>query len=668
MKSNYGDRKKGVKKKSDKRSKYELRKQMLIKLMEEKQYVPMKEKELAIFLQVSRKDRDELSKILTDLTDEGRVIISKRGKYSLPDRKPEEDVSKDTIPNTIVGTYEKAKIHYGFVIPDDRKITRDIFVPVERSMGAMDGHKVVVELTDPGSGIKSPEGRIIEILGHENDPGVDVLSIIRGYDLPVEFPEKVLKQAERIPDAVEDTDITGRLDLRDLMMVTIDSEEAKDLDDAVSLYKEGDEYVLGVHIADVTHYVREDSALDKEALKRGTSVYLADRVIPMLPHRLSNGICSLNGGVDRLTLSCIMTFNREGELTGHEIAESVIRTNARMTYTAVNGIIEKKDEKLMKEYGELVPMFLLMDEFAGILRERRRKRGAIDFDLPETKIVVDDKGEPVEIMPYERNSATKLIEEFMLAANETVAEHFFRKELPFVYRIHEDPETEKIEKLAAYIRNFGFDIKVKNDKVHPKEIQKLLKKTEGTPQEALVARLALRSMQRAKYSTSCLGHFGLASKYYCHFTSPIRRYPDLQIHRIIKECLHGKLKTSRAEHYHKILPEVAMRSSSRERLAEEVERETDKLKKAQYMSRHIGEEFSGVISGVTEWGIYVELPNTVEGLVHISKLSDDYFTYDEDVCELIGKRTGRRYVLGQKVDVRVSGVDMGIRAVDFDIV
>ncbi|MBR5406975.1 MAG: ribonuclease R [Lachnospiraceae bacterium] len=654
-------------KKRNKKTKYESRKQMLLKFMGEKQYVPMKEKELAVILQVARKDRGELSDILDELVNEGRIDISKRGKYSLREDAPDKTDGVDEMPGVIVGTFDKAKTHYGFVVPDDKKFSRDIFIPVERSMGAMDGHKVVVELTDPGSAIKSPEGRIVEILGHVNDPGVDVLSIVKGCGLPDEFPEKVLKQAARVPDEVSPDDLKGRLDLRDVKMVTIDSEEAKDLDDAVSLYMEDGNYVLGVHIADVTHYVREDSALDKEALKRGTSVYLADRVIPMLPHRLSNGICSLNGGVDRLTLSCIMTFDKSGVLLDHEIAESVIRTDARMTYTAVNGIIEEHDEALMKEYEDLVPMFLLMDKLAGILREKRRKRGAIDFDLKESKIVVGDDGRVVDIMPYERNSATRLIEDFMLAANETVAEHFFDEAVPFVYRVHEDPDREKFEKLRAYLRGLGLDIKAGKDRVRPKDVSRLLDKVKDTPKEAVISSLALRSMQRAGYSTDCSGHFGLACKYYCHFTSPIRRYPDLQIHRIIKEILNGKFKASREEHYEKILPGVAKRSSSRERLAQEAERETDKLKKAQYMQDHIGEVFEGVISGVTDWGIYVELPNTVEGLVHISKLYGDYFYYNEEACELVGERSGKKYVLGQQVYVCVSGVDMAIRAVDFDL-
>ena len=701
-------------------AKYELRMQMLLRLMKDEMYVPMKEKELAVLLQVGSKDRDELHKILKQLTEEGKVAVSKRGKYSLPGTgrlkgvfrstqhgfgfvevegyedeffiheddvhgamhldiveiepsvkgrgKRTEAVITEVLERStdiVVGTYERTGMHYGFVVPDNTRFGKDIFIPGERTMGAMDGHKVVVKITDYGSKYKSPEGRITEILGHANDPGVDILSIIKGYDLPIEFPEKVMKQAQKVPETVDTESIKGRLDLRDEPMVTIDSEEAKDLDDAVSLHMEGDNYVLGVHIADVTEYVREGSALDKEALRRGTSVYLADRVIPMLPHRLSNGICSLNEGVDRLTLSCIMTFDPKGRLIDHEIAESVIKTNKRMTYTAVNAIIEDRDEALIKEYEELVPMFMLMKELSDILRAGRKRRGSIDFDLPETKIILDENGEVVDIKPYDRNTATRLIEDFMLAANETVAEHYNRMDIPFVYRIHEEPDPEKIRKLEMFIRNFGFGIKVRNDEVHPRELQGLLERIEGSPQEALISRLTLRAMQRAKYSTTCAGHFGLACRYYCHFTSPIRRYPDLQIHRIIKESLHGKLKHERIGHYDDILDDVAALSSSRERLADEAERETDKLKKAQYMQRHIGDVFTGVISGVTNWGIYVELPNTVEGLIHISKIDGDYYYYNEDSYELTGEKTHKRYVLGQTINVRVNAVDMDLRSVDF---
>jgi ribonuclease R len=458
------------------------------------------------------------------------------------------------------------------------------------------------------------------------------------------------------------------MDIRTWQTVTIDGEDAKDLDDAITITKEGDVYKLGVHIADVTNYVQERSALDVEALKRGTSVYLVDRVIPMLPHKLSNGICSLNAGVDRLALSCIMTIDAKGNMVDHKIAETVINVDRRMTYTSVKKILEDKDEAEISEYKELVPMFELMEELAGILREKRRTRGSIDFDFPESKIILDSKGKPLDIKPYDRNVATKIIEDFMLAANETVAQDYFWQEIPFVYRIHDNPDSEKIQKLALFINNFGYGIKVTKDDIHPKELQKLLQKIDGTPEEALISRLTLRSMKQAKYATVSTGHFGLAAKYYCHFTSPIRRYPDLQIHRIIKDNLRGRMNEKRITHYDKILPEVAVQSSAMERRADEAERETDKLKKVEYMEERIGQTFEGVISSITSWGIYVELPNTVEGLVHVTALEDDYYFYDESVYEMIGDKSGNRYKLGQKVKVKVAATDKILRTIDFKIV
>ncbi len=451
-------------------------------------------------------------------------------------------------------------------------------------------------------------------------------------------------------------------------MVTIDGEDAKDLDDAVSVVKEGEHYVLGVHIADVTNYVQENSALDREAYERGTSVYLVDRVIPMLPHTLSNGMCSLNAGEDRLALSCIMTVDEEGVVVDHEIAETVIHVNERMTYTSVRKILADHDEEECKKYKDFVPMFEQMAELSAILRKRRKKRGSIDFDFPEAKIILDEQGRPTEIRPYERNVATKLIEDFMLLANETVAEDYFWQEIPFVYRTHDVPDEEKIQKLCTFINNFGYSIHIGQDEVHPKELQKLLQKIDGTPEEALISRLTLRSMKQAKYTTMSTGHFGLATPYYCHFTSPIRRYPDLQIHRIIKDNLRGRMNAKKIEHYDKILPEVAKHSSEMERRADEAERETDKLKKVEYMSERIGEVFEGVISGVTEWGFYVELPNTVEGLVHVTTLVDDYFHYNESTYELVGEVTNIRYKLGQRVHVMVTGTDKILRTIDFRVV
>lgn len=566
----------------------------------------------------------------------------------------------------IVCTYEQSRT-FGFALPDDPKFGKDIFIPQERSKGAVSGHKVVVELTDFGGPGKNPEGKIVEILGHVNDPGVDILSIVRAYDLPEEFPQKVMNQAGRVSHEVSDADRAGRMDLRDWQTVTIDGEDAKDLDDAITLTCEGEHYRLGVHIADVTNYVQERSALDVEALRRGTSVYLVDRVIPMLPHKLSNGICSLNAGEDRLALSCIMTVDEKGNIIDHVIAETVIRVDRRMSYTSVKKILEDRDEEECLRYEAFVPMFEQMRHLAEILRKKRMKRGSIDFDFPETKIRLDAAGRPVEIAPYDRNVATRIIEDFMLAANETVAQDYFWQQIPFVYRTHDNPDPEKIRKLGTFINNFGYSIRPGQNEVHPKELQKLLGKIEGTPEEALIARLTLRSMKQARYSTEGTGHFGLAAPYYCHFTSPIRRYPDLQIHRIIKDNLRGRMNEEKIAHYEKILPNVAKWASERERIAEEAERETEKLKKAEYMEGHIGEVYEGVISGVTEWGFYVELANTVEGLVHVTALSGDYFRYLEESCELLGETTGQRYKLGQRISVEVAGVDRMMRTIDFRV-
>ena len=735
-------------------NKYEQRKKMIYDFMCDNMYVPMKIKELAIVLGVKKEQRPELEMILADLMAEGRIECSKRGKYSKSEIKkmtgtftahpkgfgfvsvegetedifiPESQVNgamhMDTVEITVspvttgrrregtvvkvlergmkqvVCTYEQSKT-FGFAVPDNPKFGTDIFIPQERSKGAVSGHKVVVEVTSYGKKDRKPEGKVVEILGHINDPGVDILSLVRAYGLPVEFDEKVLKQVENVAKPVSEADMAGRMDLRDWQMVTIDGEDAKDLDDAVSVTMDGDNYILGVHIADVSNYVQERSALDVEALKRGTSVYLVDRVIPMLPHALSNGICSLNQGENRLALSCIMTINSKGEIIDHTIAETVICVDRRMSYTQVKNILEayhaansqdapveevdgrqddadretesvsdvnvrRQQEELLGEYEALVPMFVRMEKLAGILRGKRMKRGSIDFDFPETKVILDEQGNPSDIRPYDRNVATKIIEDFMLAANETVASDFYWRELPFVYRTHENPDTEKIQKLSTFINNFGYTLHIGADEVHPKELQKLLQKIDGTKEEALISRLTLRSMKQARYTIDNTGHFGLAADCYCHFTSPIRRYPDLQIHRIIKESLRGRLNEKRIDHYEHILPEVAKHSSEMERRADEAERETVKLKKVQYMEQHIGEEFVGVISGVTEWGFFVELENTVEGLVRVTELTDDFYQYYEDTYELVGEATNRRYKLGQKVLVRVEHCDRIMRTIDF---
>lgn len=699
---------------------FEKRKKVIYDFICDDLYVPMKLKEIAMVLGVPKEQKEELKKVLDTLVEDGKITLSKRGKYTKGQTKRftgvfqahsrgfgfviregvDEDVfiSEENINGAfqgdevefiitksseagrrtegkvvrilshsttkIVGLYEKCK-SYGFVRPDNQRILSDIYIPEGKEKGAMTGHKVVVSLTSYGGERMKPEGVVTEIIGHINDPGTDIISIVKGFDLPMEFPERVMNQAERVAKEVSEADRAGRMDLRTWKMVTIDGEDAKDLDDAVSLTKEGENYQLGVHIADVTNYVQERSALDREALNRGTSVYLVDRVIPMLPHKLSNGICSLNAGEDRLALSCIMTVNPKGEVIDHVIAETVVRVDERMSYTSVAKILEDRDAEERKKYEEFVPMFEQMAELSHILRTRRKHKGSIDFDFPETKMILDENGRPIEIRPYERNVATKLIEDFMLLANETVAEEYFWRELPFLYRTHEAPDEEKMKKLSTFINNFGYHIHMGNE-VRPMEVQKLLGKVEGTPEEALISRLALRSMKQAKYTPENTGHFGLAAKYYTHFTSPIRRYPDLQIHRIIKENIRGRLKEERIAHYEKILPEVAMQAGVTERRAEEAERETIKLKKVEYMKERIGEEFEGVISGITKWGAYVELPNTIEGLVHVMNMRDDHYEYWEEQYELIGEHTRNVYKLGQVVRVRVLGVDRLQRTIDFE--
>lgn len=698
------------------------KKVMLEEFFASKEYKPMKFKDLVGILQVPRNSKNELKIVLDQLLSKGTIILDAQGRY----RTPGDDVKVGTfsgtqrgfgfvilegeeedifIPgdatkgalhgdkvmvvvkeeqtgrrkegvitnilergkNEIVGTFEKSK-NFGFVLPDNQKYGKDIFIPKEFTKGAVSGHKVVVKITNYGDAASNPEGKVIEILGHVNDPGVDIMSVIKAFDLPVEFPVEVMRSLDNIPEEIDPLEIASRMDIRNLQTVTIDGEDAKDLDDAITLTREGEIYHLGVHIADVSHYVREGTPLDKEALDRGTSVYLVDRVIPMLPHKLSNGICSLNPGVDRLSLSCFMDIDAKGTVLGHKIAETVMKSDRRMTYTNVAKIVDGTDEEVSKEYEELVPLFMLMQELAEVLRDRRHKRGSINFDFPESKIIVDKKGKPIEIKPYERNKATKIIEEFMLIANETIAEDFFWQEIPFVYRTHDNPDEEKIQKLAIFINNFGYSIKVGQEDIHPKELQKLLIKVEDTPEEALISRLTLRSMKQAKYTVTNTGHFGLSAKYYCHFTSPIRRYPDLQIHRIIKENLNGKLGEKRVQHYEKILFEVANHSSKTERRADESEREVEKLKKVEYMMDHIGETFEGVISGVTSWGMYVELPNTVEGMIRVSEMKDDYYIYDEEHYQMVGEHTKKVYKLGQKVTVEVVNADKIQRTIDFALV
>lgn len=565
----------------------------------------------------------------------------------------------------IVGTFTKMN-GFGFVIPDDHKFTDDLYIPSNAFLGAKNNDKVVCIYTKYGDGIKKPEGRIVEIIGGKDDPGADILSVVKGLDIPSEFPVEVLLEAEKANKPVKKKQIKKRLDLRKIPMVTIDGDHTKDFDDAVSVGIRGDEYILGVHIADVAEYVTEDSCLDEEAVKRGTSVYLCDRVIPMLPKELSNGICSLNEGEDRLALSCIMTVSKEGKVLDYVIDESVINVDHRMTYHDVTEIING-NEQLSEKYSDFVPYFMTMYELSNIIRGAREKSGCIDFDFPEAEITLNPDGSTDKVEVRERDLASLIIEDFMILANETVAKAFSTKNIPFLYRTHGAPDMDRVMSLNDYTETIGIHIRPKGTEITPKEIQHVLEQVAGRDEESVVNHMVLRAMQKAKYDTDCIGHFGLAAEYYCHFTSPIRRYPDLQIHRIIKEYLHGDLDKKRMKHYTKILPDRAERTSLLERRADEAERETDKMKEAEYMKRHIGEEFVGTISGITSFGIYVELPNTIEGLVHISTIKGDYFIFDEGRQELIGERTKLVYRIGQKIRIVVEGANKETRTIDFTL-
>lgn len=699
---------------------FEQRKESIRNMIYDEEYIPLKFKEMAYLMNVPHNEKDKLREVLDALVAEGSVELTARGKYVKADQESlvgvftahprgfgfvtvegePEDIfipapytggafHKDVVrvkisreshgegkrregvvvkvlergSKTLVGTFMKSR-SFGFVRPDDTHYGQDVFISKKDCDAAMNNDKVVVELLNYGTRDKKPEGRIVEIIGNTDDPSTDITAIVRAFGIPDTFSGEVMREARSIPDEVTIPKGENRTDFRNLLTVTIDGEDAKDLDDAITLSRQGDGYELGVHIADVSNYVKEGAPLDKEALERGTSVYLCDRVIPMLPRELSNGICSLNAGVDRLALSCVMQVDARGNVIGHQIVESVIRVDKRMSYTGVKAILEGQPHP-EGEREDIRELCFLMKEAAAVLKEKRRKRGAIDFDFPESKIVLDKDGYPTDIHPYERNVATDIIEDFMLLANETVAEDYFWQELPFVYRTHEEPDPDKIARLDTFIRNFGFYMKTGREHFHPKEIQKLLFSLEGEPEEALISRLALRSMKQARYSTLNVGHFGLSTQYYTHFTSPIRRYPDLQIHRIIKENIHGRLSRKRVEHYEAILPSVAEQSSKRERRAQDAEREVEKLKKVEYMEKFIGDAFDGVISGVTAKGFFVELENTVEGMVSTQSLMDDYYLFDEQQYRLEGKRTGRVFTLGQKVRVIMASASKAAKTIDF---
>lgn len=707
---------------------YEDRKKQLLEFMKEEAYKPLSVTELEEAFGI--KDSSEFKQFVTTLNEmeqAGVIVRTRSNRYGLPEKMslvrgkvqanakgfafiiPETDVGEKDIyvagsdlnsamngdivlvrlhPKSsgarpegqviriiergltqVVGTYVESK-SYGFVIADDKRIPNDIFIPKEANGGAVDGHKVVVKIVNYPEGRMSAEGEVITVLGHKNDPGIDILSIIHKHGLPMDFPEEVLEQANAVPDEIDPNELKGRRDLREQTIVTIDGADAKDLDDAVNVERlENGNYKLGVHIADVSYYVKEDSPIDKEAFERATSCYLVDRVIPMIPHRLSNGICSLNPKVDRLTLSCEMEINSAGQVVAHEIFQSVIRTTERMTYTDVRKILLEEDEEVMKRYEPLIPFFKQMGELADILRKKRMERGAIDFDFKESKVLVDEEGKPTDVVLRERSIAERLIEEFMLAANETIAEHFHWMKVPFMYRIHEDPDAEKLGRFLEFITNFGYVVRGTANTLHPRALQMLLEEVKGEPEETVISTVMLRSMKQAKYDPESIGHFGLSTEFYTHFTSPIRRYPDLIVHRLIRTYLiEGKTDEATLAKWNEKLAVIASHASEMERRAVEAERDTDELKKVQFMEDKIGEQFEGMISGVTNFGLFVELPNTIEGLVHVSYLTDDYYHYDEKQYAMIGERTGNIFRIGDEIEVKVVNVNVDETSIDFEVV
>ncbi|MGS5017919.1 ribonuclease R [Paenibacillus sp. JJ1683] len=705
--------------------------QQLLDFMRETAYKPMTYQELEQHFDV--KDAEEFReflKLLNALEEDGKILLTRTNRYGVPERMdlqrgrlqahakgfafliPEDREHPDVYIHAndlksamngdtvlvrvtskgpaggrlegevvrivkravlqVVGVFQNHEA-YGFVLPDDKRINRDIFIPKDSFNGAVNGQKVVVRIVSYPEGRAAAEGEVLEVLGHKDDPGVDILSVIRKHQLPEAFPDEVMAEADQAPDAITEEEIIrqGRRDLRDKIIVTIDGEDAKDLDDAVNVERlPNGNYRLGVHIADVGYYVRENSKLDQEAYNRGCSVYLVDRVIPMLPHRLSNGICSLNPQVDRLTLSCEMEFNEHMKVVKHDIFTSVIKTKERMTYTNVRKILEEEDAELMERYKDLIDVFRTMKDLALKLRANRMRRGAVDFDFDEAKVIVDDEGKAVDIVKRDRTIAEQIIEEFMLAANETVAEHFHWLKVPFLYRIHEDPDPEKLQNFMAFAANFGHQIKGRGNSIHPRALQTLLEDIQGTKEQTVLSTMMLRSMKQAKYDAESTGHFGLAAEYYSHFTSPIRRYPDLVIHRVIREVLEngGALTDERQEYLTARMPDIAQQSSERERVAVDAERDTEQMKKAEYMLDKVGEEFEGIISSVTSFGMFIELDNTVEGLTRLSALTDDYYHFDEQHMALIGERTSKVFRIGDEVKVRVARVNMEDYTIDFELV
>ena len=700
-------------------------KERLLGLINDPAYTPLKKEELALIFDIHPTEMPMFYNFLDELEEDGYIGKTKKGKIASPKSmgyfvgkfvahrkgfgfvESDEEYTQDlfipaadtngamhndrvvaeiTKPATdekraegaiikvlereitkVVGEFQSNKT-FGFVIADEKKFNQDIYIPKKYFSGAKDGDKVVVQITVwPQAGIK-PEGKIIEVLGPKGEKEVEILSIIRAHGLPEEFPKKVLEEAQKVAQPISQEEIDRRLDIRDLNIFTIDGEDAKDLDDAISIERlSNGNFKLGVHIADVTHYVHEKSKLDKEALKRATSVYLVDTVIPMLPKTLSNGVCSLNPHEDKLTLSVFMEIDRKGNVKQYDIKETIINSKARMTYTEVSDILEHDDEELKAKYSHVADDFKTAEELAKILMQRRNQRGAIDFDFPEAKIILTPEGKVSDIKEYERRISNRIIEEFMLITNETVAEHYFWLNIPFVYRIHETPSSEKMQELGKFVSTFGYTIKGDLEEVHPKALQSIISAIKGKKEEEAISTIMLRSLRQARYSPECSGHFGLAAKYYSHFTSPIRRYPDLQIHRIIKEQLNNKINKKRQEQLVNIVDYASTQSSERERAADLAERDVKDYYKAVYMEDKVGEEFDGVVSSVTSFGMFIELPNTVEGLSRLANMRDDYYIYDEMTYTIIGERTRKTYRIGDPVRIKVDNVNVDLREIDFKI-
>ena len=700
------------------------REQKILDFMSDDDYVPMKAKEIAMLMRVPKNEYHDFLEIIGKLELELKIEKNRKNRYKisqktyydgfyrknqkgfgfvkLEDREDEIYISKENSLNalngdhvlieiteenkikraegkivrilkhekdTVVGTFQYNK-NFGFVIPDDKNFGTDIFISKKNFGKARNNHKVLVKITKYPDKGKKAEGKIIEVLGNVNEAGVDMLSIIKEHKLPAKFPEAVVEEAKRCGNKIDKKDIPNRRDFRDKVIFTIDGEDAKDLDDAVRVEKlENGNYKLEVHIADVSYYVKENSLLDSEALVRGTSIYMLGRVIPMLPRELSNGICSLNAGEDRFTLSCIMEIDSNGNVVSSDICKGIICVTERMSYTNVQKILDGEDKEVLERYKPYIEDFKLMEELAHILKNRRLENGYLNLDIPETKIELDIDGKVVGVGKYETTFSNEIIEQFMLTANETVAEKFYWLDAPFIYRVHEEPDLEKVKELNKFLYNYGLKIKASKDNIYPKEFEKVLEEIKGKEEERVISTLILRTLKLARYEAENKGHFGIASKYYCHFTSPIRRYPDLFIHRVISRYLENNYVIDEDEYnmLEKQAEDRSIKSSEREKVATEVEREAEKMKMAEYMESKVGEEYDAIVSSITSFGMFAELENTIEGLIRFDSLGDEYFIYDEDRKILMGEVTKKTYKIGDKIRIRVLRASKELREIDFEL-